>query len=96
MAPSPSDYTIRVKPCVGAPIETPVPSNGRIEFDVPVRRRASTIICFGLPVYHYPPPDTLRAIRVMSGDRTVRKLSAQEVGRLPTDPDGYHVLVIER
>ena len=96
VAPSPSSYTIRVHADVGAPIDTPVPSDGRVTFDVPVTSRDSTIICFGLPVYHYPPPDTLRVIRVLRDDRTVRKLSAQDIGSLPADADGYHVLGIEQ
>lgn len=95
VAPSPSSYTIRVKPDVGTPIETPVPSDGRVTFDVPVTSRDSTVFCLGLPVYHYPAPDTLHVIRVMRDDRTVRKLSAQDIGRLPTDADGYHLLRME-
>ncbi len=95
-APSPSSYTIRVQPDVGAPIDTPVPNDGRVSFDVPVTSRDSTIYCFGLRVYHYPPPDTLRVIRLMRDDRTVRKLSARDIGQLPTDADGYHVLKIEK
>lgn len=95
IAPSPTSYTIRVQPKVGAPIDTPVPPDGRVAFDVPVTSRDSTILFFLVPVYHYPAPDTLRVIRVMRADRTVRKLSAEDIGRLPTDPDGYHVLRIE-
>ena len=96
VTPSPSSYTIRVRPTVGAPIDTPVPMDGRVAFDVPVTSRDSTIFCFGLPVYHYPPPDTLRIIRVLRGDQTVRKMSAQEIRRLPADTDGYHILRIEQ
>jgi len=96
VAPSPSSYTIRVRPDYGAPIDTAVPTDGRIAFDVPVTSRDSTIFCFGLPVYHYPAPDTLRVIRVLRDDRTVRKLSAQDIGRLLADTDGYHILRIEQ
>jgi hypothetical protein len=94
--PSPSRYTIRVQPEFGAPIDTPVPQDGRVAFDVPVTSRDSTIYCFGLAVYHYPPPDTLRVIRVMCEERAVRKLSAQGIGRLPADADGYHILRVEK
>lgn len=73
-----------------------MPPEGRAEFDVPVTSRASTVLCFGVPVYHYPPPDTLRVILVMRGDQTVRKLSARDIEGLPTDSDGYHILKIER
>src|SRR5262249_13040981 len=95
VSPSPSAYTIRVHPGVGAPIDTPVPQDGTVTFDVPVTSRESVIFCFCLPVYRGPPRDTLRVIRVMRDDRTVRKLSAQDIGRLPTDADGYAVLTIE-
>ena len=95
-APSPSSYTIRVAPEVGAPIDRSVSPDGRVAFDVPVTSRDSTVFCFGLPVYHYPPPDARRVIRVMREERTVRKLSAQDISRLPTDADGYHILRIEQ
>jgi hypothetical protein len=96
VAPSPASYSIRVHPDRGAPIDTPVPSDGRVVFDVPVTSRDSIIFFLYLPVYHYPPPDTLRVIRVRRAERTVRKLSAQDIGRLPTDADGYHILRIEK
>ena len=91
-AASPGSYTIRVQPDVGAPVDTPVPRDGNVAFDVPVTSRESTVYCFGLRVYQYPPPDTLRVIQVMCADRIVRKLSARDIGQLPTDADGYHVL----
>jgi hypothetical protein len=92
----PTSYIIRVQPDVGAPIDTPVPHDGRVAFDVPVRSRASTIYCFAVPIYHYPPPDSLRVIRVMCDDHTVRKLSAIDIGRLPADAEGYHILRVEK
>ena len=95
-APSPSSYTIRVQPDFGEPVDTPVPHDGRVGFDVPVTSRDSTIYCLGLLVYRYPPPDTLRVIRVMRDARTVLKLSARDIGQLPTDADGYHVLRVEK
>jgi hypothetical protein len=95
LTPSPVSYSIRVQPKVGAPIDTPVPPDGRVAFDVPVASRDSTILFLLLPVYHYPPPDALRVIRVMRGDRVICTLSAQDIGKLPTDANGYHVLRIE-
>ena len=96
VTPSPTSYTIRVQPHIGAPIDTPVPQDGRVAFDIPVTSRDSTTYFLLLPVYHYPPPDTLRVIRVVRDDRTIRKLSAQDIGRLPTDAEGYSILKIER
>jgi hypothetical protein len=96
VTPTPDSYTIRVCPKVGAPIETRVPPDGRVVFAVPVRSRASTVLCFGLPVYHYPPPETLRVIQVVRDQRTVHTLSAQDIDRLPTDADGYHLLMITK
>ncbi len=95
LAPSPERYTVRVQPKTGLPTDTPVPPHGRLVFEVPVRSRDSTIFCFGLPVYHYPPPETLRVIHVMCESRTLRKLSAREIGQLPKDAEGYPVLRIE-
>jgi hypothetical protein len=97
VAALPATYVIRVDPDLGAPVDTPVPADGRVTFDVPVTSRNSTIYCFGLlPLYHYPPPETLRVVRVTRDNRTVRKLSAQQIGQLPTDGNGYHVLKIEK
>jgi hypothetical protein len=96
IAPSPNSYTIRVHSDAGAPIDTPVPLDGRVAFEVPVTSRESTVYCFGLPVHHHPPPDTLRVIRVMRDDRTVNRFSAQDIGRLPLDADGYHILKIDQ
>ena len=95
VAPVPTRYTIRVIPDVGTPIETPVPADGRVTFEVPVTSRDSAFFCLGLPVYHYPAPDTRHVIRLIRDDRTVRKLSAQDIGRLPTDADGNHLLRTE-
>jgi hypothetical protein len=95
-ASSPASYTVRVRPSVGDPIDTPVPPDGRLTFDVPVTSRASTIYCFMIPVYRYPPPDTLRVIQVMRDGRLVRKLSAQDIARLPVDAEGYHALQTEK
>lgn len=96
VTPTPASYIVRVHPDTGAPIDIPVSQDGRLTFDVPVTSRDSTIYFLLLPVYHYPPPDTVRAIRVMQGDRTVRRLSARDIARLPTDTDGYHELRIEK
>ena len=93
---SPDTYVIRVQPKTGACLETPVPATGRVIFAVPVTSRASTVFCFWIPVYSYPPPEKLRVIRLMRGGKTLRKLSAQDIGKLPTDADGYHLLRLDR
>ena len=96
VAASPAHYSIRVQPDGDKPIDTPVMSDGRVAFEVPVTTRDSRLFILGLTVYHYPPPDTARVIRVMRGEKTVRKLSAREIGSLPLDSAGYHVLSLEK
>lgn len=95
-ASSPTSYTLRVRPSFGNPIDTPVPPDGKLTLDVPVTSRASIIYCFMIPVYRYPPPETLRVIQVMRNGRPVRKFSAQDIERLPVDAEGYHVLKTEK
>jgi hypothetical protein len=96
MATSSDRFLIRVQPDSGPMIETPVPKDGRVEFDVPISSRASTIYVLGLPVYHHPLADQFRVITVVREERTIRKLSAREIGQLPVDADGYHILRIHQ
>ncbi len=93
MAPAPSIYTIRVAAGGGGRTDTPVPANGRVAFDVPIASRYCTSYLFGiLKVTSQTPVEKRHVIRVMRGDKVERKLSAEDISRLPVDSDGYHVL----
>lgn len=96
MAATPSIYTVRVVTGDKEHIDTPVPPDGRLAFDVPVGSRLCTPYLFGVIKVGWPTPvEERRVIRVMRGERTVRKLSARDIARLPSDADGIGALKIE-
>jgi len=96
VAVSPAAYVVRVVTEDKEQIDTPVPPDGRIAFDVPVSSRNCTPYLFGVIKVGWPTPvEECRVIRVMRGERTVRKLSARDIARLPADADGFHELRLE-
>jgi hypothetical protein len=97
IAPSPSDYSVRVITGEAEHTHTPVPANGRVSFDVPIGSRYCTPYLFGVIKVGSPTPvGERRVIRVMRGERVVRKLSASDIARLPADTEGYRMLRVER
>ncbi len=100
VAQSPSAYTVRVFPTHTYPneaVDTPVPSTGRVQFDVPINTPYCKQYLFG--VIRLNPdgrPEAKRRIRVREGDVTIRKLSADDISRLPADAEGYHRLEVQR
>jgi hypothetical protein len=67
-----------------------------VTFDVPVSSRHCTQYFLGIRVHRPTPVEKRRVIQVVRGDKVVRKLSADDIARLPTDSDGYHVLQIQQ
>lgn len=97
VALSPSDYSVRVITCDGAHTDTSVPADGRLSFDVPIGSRYCTPYLFGvIKVGSSTPVEKRRVIRVMRGERVIRRLSASDIARLPADAEGYSILRIER
>jgi hypothetical protein len=96
MAAKPVAYAIRVVTGDKEHLDTPVPPDGRVAFDVPVGSRLCTPYLFGVIKVGWPTPvEERRVIRVMRGERTVRKLSARDIARLPADAEGFHTLRVE-
>jgi hypothetical protein len=99
VAPSPASYTVQVLPThqyPDEPVATPVPSDGRVQFDVPINTPHCKQYLFG--VIRLNPdgrPEAKRRIRVMEGKKTVRKLSVDDISKLPADAEGYHLLKLE-
>lgn len=72
----------------------PVAADGSVTFDVPRLARGCDTYLFGLFKIGDGSPENVRAIHVLRGGRIVRKLSLIQLGRLPVDAEGYHILVI--
>jgi len=96
MATAPAAYVVRVVIGDKEHFDTLVPPDGRVAFDVPVSSRLCTPYLFGVIKVGWPTPvEERRVIRVMRGERTVHKLSARDISRLPADAEGFHELKLE-
>jgi hypothetical protein len=97
LADSPTAYSIRVITGDGTHTDTPVPADGRVSFGVPIGSRYCTPYLFSVIKVGWPTPvEQRRVIRVMRGERVMRKLSASDIAGLPRDADSYHTLMLER
>jgi hypothetical protein len=95
VAEAPTDYIIRVM--AQKPIDTHVPANGLVEVEVPISFRQCRQILFGvIPLRPRRHIEKERVIRVIRGDRVLRKLSAIDIEKLPSDGNSYHLLRIEQ
>jgi len=75
--------------------DTPVAADGRVRFEVPVYSRHCRPYLFGIVPLNKPTPvEERRVIQVLRDGRIVRKLSANEIARLPADAEGYSLLEI--
>jgi len=89
---SPNEYTVRIVTGQNEQADTPVPADGRVSFDVPVSSRYCTPYVFGVIKVGWPRPvEDRRVIRVMRGEKVIRKLSASDIARLATDAEGYGI-----
>jgi hypothetical protein len=71
-----------------------VPEDGRVVFDVPRLQRGCDAYLFGVIKVRDGSPESVPAIHVLRGEKIVRKLSLQKLGKLPVDAEGYHILVL--
>ena len=86
----PTDYSIRVADAV----IFPVPRDGRVSFEVPSLQHGCDAYLFGALKVRDGSPENVRAIHVIKNGKVVRKFSLSELGKLPVDCEGYHVLVL--
>jgi hypothetical protein len=75
--------------------EYSVPPNGEMTLDIPAYRQGCDACLLGICL-HGVDPFKAKRIDVISGAKTVRKLSLQDIVALPRDPEGYHLLRIGR
>ncbi len=96
IATVPGDYAIRITDREEQP-DLPVPPDGRVSFDVPIGSRYCTPYLFGvLKVGWSTPVEKRRVIEVVRGQQVLRRLSASDISKLETDPDGFRILKLKR
>ena len=65
-----------------------------MSFEVPSLQRGCDAYLFGALKVRDGSPENVRAIHVIKNGKVVRKFSLSELGKLPVDCEGYHVLVL--
>jgi len=88
---APARYRIRV-----LEKEYAVNVDGTAVLDFPATRQDCTVYLFNLiPISGGKDPRDAKSISVLTGDRTVKVLSMNQVLKLPVDASGAHLLTIE-
>ena len=88
--PTPTNCVVRVADSQAFPVA----ADGRVTFDVPGLPRGCDTYLFGVVKIGDGSPENVRAIHVLRDGKVVRKLSLTQLGRLPVDAEGYHILVL--
>lgn len=91
-SPTPQEFVIRV----GEQMSTPVPADGRVTIMVPALERGCATYLFGVLKIKDSSPCDVRAIHVNKGQRTIQKLSLNELAKLPVDESGYRLVKVEK
>jgi hypothetical protein len=89
-SPNPQEYSV----AVGDKAAVPILADGCITIHVPRLERGCAMYVLGIKVKDGSPYE-VRAIQLNRGNRTVRKLSLNDVAKLPVDDKGYRVLKAE-
>lgn len=89
--PSPSTCVIQVSNAQ----TIPAAADGRVTIDIPRLPRGCDIYLFGMVKIKDGNPENVRAVHVLRDGKVVRKLSLSELGRLPVDVEGYHILTLK-
>jgi hypothetical protein len=91
VAKSPERYVLRT-PTMNTK-EYQVPADGRVTLDVPGSRRGCGVYLFNwIRVSSGYDPFGARTVDLSTASRPRRKLSFNELFRLPQDAEGYHLL----
>ncbi len=72
----------------------PVAADGRVTFDVPRLPRGCAVRLFGVVKVSDSRSEDVRAIHLLRDGTVVRKFSLTQLGKLPTDGDGYHTVIL--
>jgi hypothetical protein len=84
-SPTPQAYTVHV----ASNAAFPVGADGRVVVDVPRLERGHATYLLGVAKVSQSSPYDIAAIDLKEGGKTVRKLSLNDLKKLPTDSEGY-------
>jgi hypothetical protein len=84
-------YTVQV----ASRVDFPVGADGRVVVDVPRLERQHATYLFGVAKVSESSAYDIPAIDLKKGGRTVRKLSLNDLKKLPADSEGYSLVKLE-
>ena len=87
-AAEPAVYAIRI----GEAQPQPVHPDGRVAFEVPRLQSGCAVYAFGLVKVDDHRSEDVAAIQVLREGRVVRRLSLNQISKLPTDAEGSPLL----
>jgi hypothetical protein len=87
----PQEYTVRV----ADKDEYEVPADGRVTIYIPRLERGCSKYLFGLVKIEDSSPYDSPIIHLNKNNRTVRRLSLNDLAKLPNDEKGYQLLRLE-
>lgn len=87
----PEQYTVRV----AENTDFQVAPDGRVIVDVPQLERGCATYLFGVMKVKDSSSEDVPAIHLKKGGRTVRKLSLNDIAKLPVDDEGYHLVKVK-
>ena len=90
-SPTPLRYTVRV----ADKTNYPVAPDGRVTLDVPRLERGCATYLFGVVKVNDGSPYDVPAIHLNRDGRTIRKLSLNDLAKLPVDEQGYRLVKVE-
>ena len=90
-SPTPQKYTVRV----ADKADYPIAADGRVTVEVPRLERGCATYLFGVVKVKDSSPYDVPAIHLNKDNRTIRKLSLNDVAKLPADEEGYHLVKVE-
>jgi hypothetical protein len=93
VAKTPQLYLLRAD--FGRVTDYQVPDDGRIVLGTPAFFRGCSVYFLdGIKISSGNDPSRTWAIAVISGGKTVRRLSLRQMSSLAVDPEGYHLLSV--
>jgi hypothetical protein len=90
-APKPERYAVRV---ADARVQQ-VPPSGRVSFEVPPLQSGCAVYLCGLVKVADHQAEDVRAIQVLEDGQVVRRLSLNQISKLPSGPEGSSVLKLK-
>lgn len=87
----PQQYTV----CVAENTDYQVAPDGRVIVDVPRLERGCATYLFGVVKVNDSSSEDVPAIHLKKEGRTVRKLSWNDIAKLPVDDEGYHLVKVK-